>query len=143
MKNWRIYVSRRESENKDQGIQNHTTQLGTSITNIHNTGISLFGYYNINQGETSESDSFSVTCSRSFGKLSLSLGYSNFYSQVKSSPEGNPEILYKADQHTLLADLFFIFNRALAISLEYAITFDGELNSNLYCIRLIYRRRPK
>lgn len=141
--NLRFFLSQRESEHKDKEIKNHTTQLGASISNISNTGISLYGFYNMNNGETSDSDSFAVTGSRSFGKLSLSAGYSNFFSRIQTDPQGNPELVYKTNQHTFSADLFYIVNRSLALFIQYAYTLDSEVNSNLYSIRIIYRKRPK
>ncbi len=138
--NLRLYVERWESEQIDEAIENHTTRLGASATNIFKSGISLFGNYSLNRGEFSESDSYYMSASRSFGKLSLSLSYANYYNGVLILDNGTQQIFHLTDHQTLSSNLFFIVNRHLAVSLEYAYTSQEEDGEHQFFFRLIYRR---
>jgi len=140
-KNVRFHVSRRESEQKDRGVKNHTTGFGMSAGDIFKTGISLYGNYNMNRGDASESDSYYISVSRSFGKLSWSAAYSNYYNGVRFVGDGSPEILHLPDQQTVSTDLFLILNRSLAISLDYAYSDHTDSSDHQFFVRVIYRKR--
>lgn len=138
--NLRLYTERRESEQIDEGIKNHTTRLGASATNVFKSGISIFGNYNLNRGEFSESDSYYISASRSFGKLSWSVSYANYYNGVLTMDDGSQQIFHLTDHKTVSSNLFFIVNRRLALSLEYAHTSQEDENEHQFFFRLIYRR---
>ena len=138
--NLRLYVERRQSEQIDEGIENHTTRLGISATNIFKSGISMFGNYNLNRGELSESDSYYISASRSFGKLSWSLSYANYYNGVLTMEDGTQQIFHLTDHQTISSSLFFILNKHLAFSLEYAHTRQDDESEHQFFVRLIYRR---
>ena len=139
-KNIRVYATRRESEQKDRAIKNHTTGFGLSAWNILKTGVSLYGNYNMNRGDASESDSYYISASRSFGKLSLSLSYANYYNGLRFVGESTPEILHLPDQTTISTDLFIILNRSLAVSFDYAYTDLTDSSDHQFFIRVIYRK---
>lgn len=139
-KNLRVYASRRESEQKDRAIRNHTTGFGLSAANILKTGVSLYGNYNMNRGDASESDSYYISASRSFGKLSWSLSYANYYNGLRFIGEGTPEIVHLPDQTTISTDLFFILSRSLAISLDYAYSDLTDTSDHQFFVRVIYRK---
>jgi len=136
----RIYVSRRESEQKDREVVNHTTRLGASAINIFKTGISIYGNFSFNRGDASESDSYYISANRSFGKLSWGLSLANYYNGIRFSDDAAPEIIHLADHQTISSNFFFILNKALALSMEYAFTFQEEANEHQFFVRLIYRR---
>lgn len=140
LQNTRFYIERRESKQIDDGIENHTTRLGASATNIFKSGISLYGNYNLNRGELSESDSYYLSASRGFGKISLSLNYANYYNGVMILEDGTQQIFHLIDHQTLSANLFYVLNRRLAFSIEYAFTTKEEETEHQFFLRLIYRR---
>jgi len=142
IKNLRIYVARRESEQKDREIVNHTTRFGLSLIDILRTGISFYGNVNVNRGDASESDSFYLSASKNFGKLSWGLRFSNYYNAIRFSGQGTPEVIHIPDRQTLSTNLFLVLSRSLALSLDYAYSFrdtEGENEHQLF-IRAIYRR---
>jgi hypothetical protein len=47
----RLFIAQRESEQKDQGIKNHTTELGASTWDVAGSGFGIYGSYNINRGD--------------------------------------------------------------------------------------------
>jgi hypothetical protein len=142
VKNLRLFVGRRESDLKDRGIINFTTRFGISMYNILKTGISFYGNYNMNRGDSSESDSYYLSTSRNFGKLSFSLNFANYYNGVYITTEGTPEMFHIPDRKTLSTNLFYILNRSLALSLEYAYSYEKENMEHQFFIRAIYRRAP-
>lgn len=139
IKSIRLFVGRKESERKDRGIRNHTTQFGLSLANILKSGISLYGNFHLNRGDASESDSYYISASRNFGKLSLSLNFANFYNAVRLSGEGSPQLLHYPDRRTLSANLFLILSRCLAISLDYAYSYQQEDSDHQLFVRIILR----
>lgn len=141
VKNLRLFAARRESDIMDQGIINFTNRFGMSMYNILNTGISFYGNYNINRGESSESDSYYLSASRNFGKLSFSLSFANYYNGVYISTDGIPEVFHIPDRKTLSTNFFYILNRSLALSLEYAYSYEEDNLEHQFFIRAIYRRK--
>lgn len=139
-KSIRVFVARRESELMDKGIKNHITRFGLSLANLLQTGIFLYGSYNMNRGDASESDSYYICASRRFGKLSWSLSFANYYNGVRISGEGVPEIFHLSDRQTISTNLFLVLNRSLALSLDYAYSAQGENPEHQLFIRFIYRR---
>jgi hypothetical protein len=142
VKNMRLFASRRESQRKDLEIMNHTTRFGLSMTNILKTGVSIYGNYNMNRGDSSESDSYYISASRNFGRLSFSLNFADYYNGVRISTGGIPEVFHIPDRKTLSTNLFYILNRSLALSLEYAYSYEEENVEHQFFIRAIYRRAP-
>jgi hypothetical protein len=139
-KNLRIYASRRESEQKDRGIRNHTTGLGFSVTNILNSGVSFYGNYNMNRGDASESDSYYLSASRSFGKLSWSLSFANYYNGVRFGSDGSPQVFHLPNQKTVSTNFFFILSRSLALSLDYAFSDQTDYSDHQFFVRVILRK---
>ncbi len=139
----RLYGARRESEAKDRGIRNHTTRFGFSLSDLLHTGIFLYGNYNINRGDASESDAFYVSVSRNFGRLNWSLSVANFYNGVRFTGDGEPEVFYLPDRLTLSTNVFFIFNRSFALSLDYAYSYQEDNYQHQFFIRAIYRPRSR
>jgi hypothetical protein len=139
-KNIRFFASRRESEQKDRNIKNHTTGFGISTTDILKTGVSVYGYYNLNRGDASESDSYYVSLSRSFGKLTCNLNYANYFNGLRFISGNEPVLLHLPDHKTISAGLFYIVNRFLAFSLDYAYTDQSEYNEHQFFVRVILRK---
>ena len=71
LKNLRLHVSRQESELQDAGIRNHTTGFGFSAGDILHSGISLYGNYNLNRGDSSEADTYYLSAARKFRQACL------------------------------------------------------------------------
>ncbi len=139
---FRLYVSQRESKQIDRLIHNHTTQLGASAWNIAGTGVSLYGSYNINRGDMSESDSYRVTLSRDFGRLSWTAYYSSTFNGIRfDAATGLPRIVHITDRNTISNDLFFSITDALAASLVYDYSSLGDQEENTMFFRAIYRFR--
>lgn len=139
-KSIRVFVGRRESESMDKGIKNHTTRFGLSLANLLKTGIFLYGSYNMNRGDASESDSYYISASRRFGKLSWSLSFANYYNGVRISGEGVPEIFHLPDRQTISTNFFLVLGRSLALSLDYAYSAQEENPEHQLFVRFIYRR---
>ena len=136
----RIYVAQRESEQKDRFIRNHTTQFGSSALNVAGTGISAYGNYNINRGDASESDSYQISLSRSFGRLSWTAYYSSTFNGIRfDASTGLPQIVRISDRNTVSNDVFFTITRALALSLQHDYSSQGAANENTLFFRVIYR----
>jgi len=142
LKKLRFHVSRQESELQDAGIRNHTTGFGFAAGDILRSGISLYGNYNLNRGDSSEADTYFLSATRSFGKLSWSLSYANFYNGVRFSAEGTPQVvrIRLPDQRTLSSDLFLALGRSLALALEYSYLDQSEYSEHQFFIRLILRK---
>lgn len=141
VKSMRIFVAKRESERKDKGIKNHTTWFGLSLSNLFKTGISLFGNYNINRGDASESDSYYISLSRNFGKLSCSLSFADYYNGVRFTGEGTPEVFHLPDRQTVSANVFVVFSRIFSLSLDYAYSYQKENVEHQFFVRVIFRKR--
>lgn len=141
-KDVRFYLSRQESTQKDLEIKNHTTGFGVSVYDLLKSGVSLYGNYNLNRGEASESDTYYISASKNFGKLSWSLSYANYYNGVRFSGSGTPEIvrILLPDQQTYSTDLFLILSRWLAISLDYSYLAQTGSPQHQFFVRLILRK---
>jgi hypothetical protein len=136
----RIYVAQRESEQKDRLIHNHTTQLGGSALNVAGSGISVYGNYNINRGDASESDSYQISLSRRFGPLSWTAYYSSVFNGIRfDASTGLPHIVRMSNRSTVSNDLFFSISRALALSLQHDYSSQGAADENTLFFRVIYR----
>jgi hypothetical protein len=136
----RLYLAKRESEQKDRLIRNHTTQLGGSAWNIGGSGISLYGSYNINRGDASESDSYRISLSRDFGPLSWTAYYSSTFNGIRfNAVTGRPTIVRISDRHTVSNDFFFSISTALAVSLVHDYSSRGVEDENTLFFRVIYR----
>lgn len=139
-KNYRLSFARRESERVDEGIRNHTSRFSFSTSNILNTGFSLSANYNMNRGESSESDSYYISTSKYFGRLNASVSFSSYFNAIYSGVNGQPEITYIPDRRTISASLFYILNRNLAFSAEYAYSFQDDYKESRAFVRVIIRK---
>jgi len=136
----RVFVEQRRSEQKDRLIVNNTTRLGGSAYDIAGSGFSLYGSYNINRGDASESNSFQFSASRDFGRLSWTGYFSTSFNGIRfDAVSGRPVIIHVDDRRTLSNDFFFVLTRALALSLEYEYSVLGEESENTLFARGIYR----
>ena len=142
LKNLRFHVSRQESELQDAGIRNHTTGFGFAAADLLGSGISLYGNYNLNRGDASEADTYFLSASRSFGKLSLSVSYANFFNGVRFAADGTPQVIRieLPEQQTFSGDLFLALNRTLAVSLDYSFLYQAEYSDHQFFVRLILRK---
>lgn len=140
LKNMRLFAEKRESEAMDRGIRNHTTRFGLSLVNLLKTRISLYGSFNMNRGDASESDSYYISAARNFGKLSLSVSFANYYNGVRMTGEGIPQVFHYPDRQTVSANLFLRLSRSFALSLDYAYSAREENPEHQFFVRLIYRR---
>lgn len=142
LKNLRFHFSRQESELQDAGIKNHTTGFGFSAGDILHSGISLYGNYNLNRGDSSEADTYYLSATRDFGKLSVNLSYANFYNGVRFSSDGTPQIIRieLPKQQTFSGDLFLAWNRTLAVSLDYSYLYQADHSDHQFFVRLILRK---
>jgi hypothetical protein len=137
----RFYLSRQEREQVDDQIQNHSWIIGGSMLNILKTGISAYANYNSNRGEISESDSYYVSISKDFGKVSWNTSFSNTYNGLRFDYRtGTPQIIHIDDYKTLSTYFFITLNRNLAVSLEYEFFIQERLNQHLFFVRVIYRK---
>ena len=141
-KNLRVYISRQESTQKDLNIKNHTTGLGFSVNDLFKTGFSLYGNYNMNRGDSSESDTYYISASKSFGKIYWNLSYANYFNGVRFTTNGTPVIvrILLPDQQTVSTGLFFILNRTVSVSLDYSYIAQTGNNGHQIFIRLILRK---
>ncbi len=139
-KNCRLSFSRRESERVDEGIKNHTSRFGFSSSNILNSGFSLSANYNMNRGDKSESDSYYISTSRYFGRFNASISFSSYFNAIYTGVNGQPEITYIPDRRTISTSLFYILNRNLAFSMEYAYSFQDDYKENRAFVRMIIRK---
>jgi hypothetical protein len=140
VKNLRLYASRRESEQKDLVVRNHTTGFGISVVDMFRTGFSLYGNYNMNRGDASESDSYYISASRSFGKLSWNISYASYYNGVRFIDSGTPQVFHLPDQRTVSSGFFLVLNRSLALSLDYTYSDQSEYSDHQFFVRVIYRK---
>lgn len=137
----RFYLSRQEREQVDNHIQNHSWVLGNSLLNILKTGISAYANYRWNRGKISESDSYYVSISKDFGKVSWNTSFSNTYNGLRFDyRSGLPQIIHIDDYQTLSTFFFISLNRSLAVSLEYEFFIQEKANQHLFFVRVIYRK---
>jgi len=142
MSNLRFHVGRQESELLDAGIRNHTTGFGFSAGDILHSGITLYGNYNLNRGDSSEADTYYLSAARNFGKIAASLSYANFFNGVRFSANGTPQVIRieLPKQQTFSGDLFLALNRTMAVALEYAFLHQTDVSDHQFFIRLILRK---
>jgi len=95
----------------------------------------------MNRGESSESDSYYTSTSKYFGRLNASLSFSSYFNGIYTGGNGTPEIFYIPDRRTLSAGLFYILNRHLAFSMDYAYSFQDDYKENRVFVRLIIRKQ--
>lgn len=149
VKNLRLFGERRESEQKDKAIRNHSNRFGLSMFDLLRSGFSLYGSYTMNRGDMSESDAYYVSLSRNFGKLSWSLSFSNVYNGVRLGTADAPELVHLPDHYTLSTHIFYVLNKALAFSAQYAysarsgsaVAGDSNGGDHQFYVRVIYRKR--
>ncbi len=140
--NLRLHVSRQESELQDAGIRNHTTGFGIAAGDILHSGITLHGTYNLNRGGASEDDTYYLSASRDFGKLSVNASYANFFNGVRFAADGTPQVvrIELPRQQTFSGDLFLAVSRALAVSLDYSYLIRAAAAEHQFFIRMIIRK---
>jgi hypothetical protein len=137
----RLYVSRQESRQKDLDISNHTWRLGASATDIMKTGLSAYGDYSFNRGSRSESDSYYLSLSREFGKVSAYVSFANTYNGLRILPSGGePQIIHLDGYKTISADVFVPLSRRITFSAEYSYFLQRNANEHQFFIRLIFRK---
>lgn len=140
-KRLRIYVSRRESEQKDDNIRNHTWMFGCSAGNIMDSGFTIYGNYSRNRGEISESDSYNIALSKDFGRVSWNASFSNTYNGIRFlQANTEPEIIHLNDYKTIATHFFVPINRTFAAALEYEYFLQKDDNQHLFYFRLIVRK---
>jgi len=140
--NLRLHVSRQESELLDAGIRNHTTGFGFAAGDILHSGISLYGNYNLNRGGSSEADTYTLSASRDFGKMSVHVSYANFFNGVRFAANGTPQVvrIELPRQQTFSGDLFLAIRRILAVSLNYSYIYQVDAPEHQFFVRLIIRK---
>ena len=137
----RFYVTRQESEQKDKNVRNHTWRFGASFLNIYRTGITAYGNYALNRGEISESDSYYLSVSKDFGRLSWNVSFSNTFNGVRYDLRSNTsEIIHLDDYKTLSTYVFVPVTRMFAVSAEYEYFLQKEANQHLFFLRVILRK---
>jgi hypothetical protein len=140
IQNLRLYVSRMESEQMDLGVRNHTWRFGGSTRDILHSGVTLYGNYTWNRGEMSESDSYYVALSKSFGRVSWHGSFSNTFNGVRYDYRNEtPEVIRLNDYKTLTTQFFVPITHWLATSLEYEYFLQDKSNQHLFFVRLILR----
>ncbi|MCK4762599.1 MAG: hypothetical protein KAW12_10420 [Candidatus Aminicenantes bacterium] len=140
VKGIRIYAARRESELKDRGIKNNTYRFGLSLINLLKTGVSVYGNYSVNEGDTSESNSYYISAARNFGKFSWSLSFANFFNGVYTGADGTPQVFHLPDRQTLSTNVFFILSRSLAFSVDYTYSYEKDNIEHQFFVRAILRK---
>ncbi len=137
----RLFLSRQESENKDDNIRNHTWRFGFSALNVLKTGFTVYGNYAANRGEISESDSYYVSLARDFGRISWSASFSNTFNGIRFAPGiETPQVIHLDDYKTIATDFFMSISRAVAVSLQYEYFLQEKYNQHLFFIRLMLRK---
>ena len=138
----RLHFSRQQSEQQDLGIRNHTTGFGFSLSDAFRTGLSLYGNFNLNRGDSSEGNTYYLSASKSIGRASLSFSFANFYNGVRFNTVGTPEVvrIQLPDQQTISADLFFMVSRRVALSLDYSYLHQPQSDHHQVYVRLILRK---
>ncbi|MBE0665760.1 MAG: hypothetical protein E4H23_04230 [Chrysiogenales bacterium] len=142
LKNLRLHVARQESELQDAGIKNHTAGFGLAAGDILHSGLSFYGNYNLNRGDSSEADTYYLSLARNFGKLAVNLSYANFFNGVRFSAAGTPQLIRieLPKQQTFSGDLFLAVNRTLAVSLSYSYLVQAGYSDQQFFVRLIARK---
>jgi hypothetical protein len=137
----RLYMSRQESEQKDENIRNHTWRFGGAYQNIMHSGWTVYGSYASNRGEISESDSYYLSVSKDFGRVSWNVSFSNTFNGLRYDNSGQEPRIIHLDDYKSLSTYFFIpIDRALAFSLEYEYFLQTDANQHLFFVRMIFRK---
>jgi len=137
----RLFLSRQEREQKDDNIKNHAWLFGFSAVNILNTSFSAYGNYTSNRGEISESDSYYISVSKDFGRISWQSSFSNTFNGLRYDYRSfDPQIIHLSDYMTFSTFFFITISRALAVSLQYELLLQEESNQHSCFVRLIYRK---
>ncbi len=136
-----FFIERRESEMIDKQILNHTYRLGMSLSDLLGSGISMYGNYTVNRGDSSESNSFYISAAKDFNKITWSINFSNLFNGVRYYGNETPGIIHLPDTFSAGTDIFIRFNRHFAISTEYYFTYRSDYTDNQLFLRLIYRGR--
>lgn len=141
LKEFRIYIARQESEQRDRNVRNHTWRFGASAANLAGTGLSAYGSYTINRGEVSESDSYYLSLTKDIGRMSLNASFSNTFNGIRFDDRtGVPEIIHQDDYKTLSVSIFYTLSRMAALSTEYEYFLQKEADQHLFFFRLILRK---
>ncbi len=138
----RLSVSRQRSEQKDLGILNNTWRFGASVWNLFGQGISINGNYALNRGDLSESDTYSISLTKDFGRFSLNGSYSNSFNGLRfDSAGGAPQIIHLNDSRNVALGALVRVSRSFSASVEYGGFLQSGLNEHFLFVRLIYRSR--
>ena len=142
VKDIRIYVSRQESRQKDQGISNHTWRMGASAADILKSGVSAYGDYSFNRGTHAESDSFYLSLNKDFGRFSCYLSFADTYNGIRfaSSAGAEPQIIHLDGYDTLSASVFVPLMRRVTLSAEYSYFLQRNANEHQFFVRLVFRK---
>jgi hypothetical protein len=136
----RFSVARQESEQKDRKVRNHTWRFGASFLNIYRTGITAYGSYSLNRGEISEMDSYFVSLTKDFGRLSWNVSFSNTFNGVRyNGRSGAEEVIHLDDYKTIATHVFVPITRMFAVSAEYEYFLQREADQHLLFLRMILR----
>ena len=102
----------------------------------------MHGKYNLNRGGTSEADTYYLSASRDFGKLSVNASYANFFNGVRFAADGTPQVvrIEIPRQQTFSSGLFLAFSRALAVSLDYSYLTRADSAEHQFFVRVIIRQ---
>ena len=57
--------------------------FGFSAGDILHSGVTLYGNYNLNRGDSSEADTFYLSAARNFGKVAVNVSFANFFNGVR------------------------------------------------------------
>jgi len=138
--NWRLYFGQSLSERKDRAIKNRTTQLGLSVSQIAQSGLSVYANYNLNRGDQAESDSLCCSISKALGRRSWTTSYSTSFNALRfSSNTVNPEVIHLPSTRTLFNELFLVITRGLAFAVQYEHAFGLTEGEDLLFARIIIR----
>jgi hypothetical protein len=111
-----------------------------SAWEVAGSGITLYGSYDFNRGDRSESDSYRVSISRAFGKLLWTGYFSSTFNGVRfDAATGRPRILPLADHRTFSNDFFFTLTDAVSLSLEHDLSRRGEEDETTLIFPLMLR----
>lgn len=136
----RLYVGQRQSMRQDANIANQTTQLGFSVSDLADSGLSFYVNYNLNRGDRSESDSVYASISRTFGRVAWTASYSNLFNGLRFDQlTTTPEIVHLPNRHTFSNEFFITINRTFAISVEHEHSFLGLQGEDLFFVRFLMR----
>lgn len=135
-----VFVGQSLSEQKDRGIENHTTELGGSLLDLGGSGLSLYGGFYLNRGASAESNSYRISASRDFESFSWTGTYSSVYTGIRfDAATGLPELLRASDRRAASNELFWVLSPELALSLEHELSTGAGANENTLFVRVLGR----